>query len=199
MSNNYSVDDNIRSQIKSVAQSRFHIYGADKTTMAEIANDVNMSAANLYRYFKNKHELIEECVWDMLLANLESLQKIINQPSVTVALRLQEFMLSVVHQTHELIEKEPKFNNLIKCINSHGSKITLRQNEMEKSMIKELITEGKESKVFFVSNIKMTVQTIHAAIMFFKDYHIFTVYSLQELEDIVLHTNKLLLNGLLPR
>jgi len=44
------------------ARGRFRTYGPGKTTMAEIAGDVGMSAANLYRYFDNKHELVEACV-----------------------------------------------------------------------------------------------------------------------------------------
>ena len=48
----------VRSQIIEAANARFKHYGYGKTTMAEIAADSGMSAANLYRYFKNKQEII---------------------------------------------------------------------------------------------------------------------------------------------
>jgi AcrR family transcriptional regulator len=46
-----------RLQILDAAHRRFSAYGFGKTTMAEIADDVGMSAANLYRYFENKLDL----------------------------------------------------------------------------------------------------------------------------------------------
>ena len=49
-----------RQKILVAAQERFERYGFNKTTMNEIAKDCEMSAANIYRFFKNKGELIAE-------------------------------------------------------------------------------------------------------------------------------------------
>ena len=45
---------------------RFSEYGYNKTTMAEIAEDAAMSAANLYRYFKNKQDIAAVCSLEKL-------------------------------------------------------------------------------------------------------------------------------------
>ena len=47
----------IRTDILDAAEQRLRTYGYGKTTMAEIATDVGMSAANLYRYFENKLDI----------------------------------------------------------------------------------------------------------------------------------------------
>ena len=44
--------EEIRTQILDAAEARFRTYGFGKTTMAEIASDIDMSTANLYRYFE---------------------------------------------------------------------------------------------------------------------------------------------------
>ena len=46
--------EEIQQRILHAAEERFQQYGYNKTTMAEIARDCDMSAANLYRYFENK-------------------------------------------------------------------------------------------------------------------------------------------------
>lgn len=51
----------IREAILTAAQTRLLRFGYHKTTMAEIANEAGMSAANLYRYFKNKQDIVAEC------------------------------------------------------------------------------------------------------------------------------------------
>ena len=51
------VADEVKQMIIDMADIRFRRYGFGKTTMAEIAKDCCMSAANLYRYFKNKQEI----------------------------------------------------------------------------------------------------------------------------------------------
>jgi AcrR family transcriptional regulator len=43
--------------ILKVAQKRFGLYGLEKTTMKEIASDLNMSKASLYYYFPDKVSL----------------------------------------------------------------------------------------------------------------------------------------------
>ncbi|HEX9647355.1 MAG TPA: helix-turn-helix domain-containing protein, partial [Alphaproteobacteria bacterium] len=49
--------DAVRAQILRAAQARFARYGFNKTTMAEIAADCAMSAANIYRYFDGKGDI----------------------------------------------------------------------------------------------------------------------------------------------
>ena len=51
-------DDKI-ALILSASQKRFGRYGLSKTTMNEIAADVNMSKASLYYYFKNKEDIFK--------------------------------------------------------------------------------------------------------------------------------------------
>jgi len=142
MSSNLKNPDHqsIRTRILDVALSRFRLYGPGKTTMAEIAGDAGMSTGNLYRYFENKHELTEESAWHLLHAQLEQLRDVIQQPSVSAALRLQEFLLTVLQQTHERSEKEPKFDELIEYVTSHGSNLMLRRMEMEQALINELLS-----------------------------------------------------------
>ena len=57
----HATPDLVRENILDAAQARLLRFGYHKTTMAEIADDTGMSAANLYRYFKNKQDIVAEC------------------------------------------------------------------------------------------------------------------------------------------
>lgn len=51
-----------RQQILEAAVRRFNHYGISKTTMVEIANDLNLSKALLYYYFPDKQSLFAACL-----------------------------------------------------------------------------------------------------------------------------------------
>lgn len=50
--------DSKRDQISEVALKRFSHFGVSKTTMSEIADDLNISKASLYYYFPDKTSLV---------------------------------------------------------------------------------------------------------------------------------------------
>lgn len=52
----------IQEAIISTATQLFYNQGFDNTSMRQIANDLDMSVSNLYKYFKNKEDLFSEIV-----------------------------------------------------------------------------------------------------------------------------------------
>ncbi len=58
--------------ILDAADARFADYGYNKTTMAEIASDCEMSVGNLYRHFKNKETIALACMQRKLQAKLDA-------------------------------------------------------------------------------------------------------------------------------
>lgn len=58
--------DDKRNQIIAAALQRFSHFGIAKTTMSEIAEDLNLSKANLYYYFPDKFSLIEAIVYGFM-------------------------------------------------------------------------------------------------------------------------------------
>src|SRR5690606_25600309 len=58
--------DDKRDLIIGAALRRFSRFGIAKTTMSEIADDLNLSKANLYYYFPEKFSLIEAIVYQII-------------------------------------------------------------------------------------------------------------------------------------
>src|SRR5690606_41814195 len=54
--------DKRKEEIVEVALKRFAHYGFNKTTMNEVADDLNITKANLYYYYPDKLELIKDVI-----------------------------------------------------------------------------------------------------------------------------------------
>jgi len=185
-----------RNQILDVANGLFRIYGPGKTTMAEIADAADMSSANIYRYFENKHDLVEECIWQIMLLRLNELCKIVQQPKMSAVTRLREFMLTTLRQAYEGREQAPQLEALIEFASCHYSKLILCKAEQEQLLISEILLQGKSRGEFSVDDPAVTATAIHDAISPFETSCFIGRYSINQLEDMVNDMIDLLLKAL---
>src|SRR5882757_1418746 len=85
----------MRSRIVAMAEHLFRVYGYQKTTVADIAKELKMSPANVYRFFQSKKELTE-AVAHLLMGEVEAAATAIATNSVEpAASRLRRFLASV--------------------------------------------------------------------------------------------------------
>ena len=83
--------EEISRQILSAAEERFKHYGFNKTTMAEIAKDCDMSAANIYRFYDSKEEILAALVDGIFRQTEDLLREVISRPGISSAERLEAF------------------------------------------------------------------------------------------------------------
>src|SRR5262245_9640899 len=60
----------VRTRILDEAERLFRVYGYTKTTVADIARELGMSPANVYRFFPSK-SAIHEALADRMVAEVE--------------------------------------------------------------------------------------------------------------------------------
>ena len=82
-----------RQCILRAAESFFSRYGYGKTTMAEIAGECGMSAANIYRFFKNKDEIVAEMANGWFRKVEGALREVLRRPGLSAAERLEAFIV----------------------------------------------------------------------------------------------------------
>jgi len=113
--------EDIRLEILDAAEARFRVYGLNKTTMAEIAHDTGMSAANLYRYFKNKQDIGAACAQRCIGAQVDLLREVVRTPGLMAAEKLERCVLEMLRYTWETTHDQPKINELVNnIILEHG-------------------------------------------------------------------------------
>ena len=72
-----------RELIIETAQKRFGLYGIEKTSMREIANDLNMTKGSLYYYFSGKRKIyIMQLLRKNRMSSLLNLMKMKRMPQI---------------------------------------------------------------------------------------------------------------------
>ncbi|OUR73222.1 hypothetical protein A9Q78_04590 [Methylophaga sp. 41_12_T18] len=186
----------IRTQILDAAEIRFGQYGYNKTTMAEIARDCDMSAANLYRYFKNKldigAELSQQCLGDKELL----LKNVIDDDALTSSEKLTAFMTSVLHYTYNHFDESPKLSELVEAMTVLRPDVVQKHSHVKLILLCKLLEQGQQKGEFKLSNIEETADAILTAIMLFYYPPTLRLYPLDVLEIKVTNLSRLLLEGL---
>src|SRR5215471_10192207 len=90
------IEPDTRERILVVAERLFRQLGYQKTTVADIAKELRMSPANVYRFFESK-KAIHEGVARVLMGEVEDAAIVILKKPGPAALRLRE-LLSTVHR-----------------------------------------------------------------------------------------------------
>lgn len=187
-----------RVEIIETAQRRFLDIGYNKTTMAEIADDLSMSAANLYRFFKSKQDIAAACAERCLGERGECLNGIVERRGLTAGEKLLAFVLEDIRYTYER-ENEPKVNELIAIVTREHKEIVLSKVESQCQLIAEIIDQGNASGEFNVADVAKTASAIHSSLTLFEVPLFLPLFTKEQFEKMASDLVELLLMGLKKR
>ena len=191
-----NIELDIGSQIVEAAHNRFRHYGYGKTTMAEIAADTGMSAANLYRYFKSKQDIIAECANRCMCERVDRLRAAIRMPGLTAIEQLQTYVLTDLNMSHEMAEDDEKISELVNNITLQRPDMVYKKIEAENSLIAEILAHGNETGEFAIDDIVNTASTIHMSLVVFNVPIFMSLYSLEEFKEKASSIIELIVTGL---
>lgn len=151
--------ESIRDKIIDAASEFFARYGFQKTTMDEIARKLHKAKGALYYYFKGKEELYTEVIKREIDMVRNALNEVIHQDLDPVA-KLEKYF-------------NVRFKMLSQCLNYHETmKADFRESyefvnpvredfeQYERREIKDILTKGKATGYFGLSDIDTSVDVI---------------------------------------
>jgi AcrR family transcriptional regulator len=185
--------------IVDVAEQLFTTRGYRETTIADIALQANMSAANLYRHFENKEDIASACAHRCLEKKNLVLREVLEIPRLTAAERLDAFVLALLRYTHEETLNKPKMSEMIEVVITARPEVIHAMLSNLQSMIAEILAQGNAQKEFSVENVLVTAETVFAAITVFLTPLFMHLYTLPEFERRAHAMVELLLRGLYRR
>ena len=191
--------EHTRAQILEAAQLRFSKYGYGKTTMAEIAKDCNMSAANLYRFFENKHDIGANLSCQCLENQLIILNQIVAQNTRSAAARLEEFVLTLLRSIHQQWSDNPHMDEMVNSICLERREIVEQHIQKKQELITSIIKEGNRLGEFDVSDPDRTAEAVFASFTLFVVPLMMSLFPLAELERKAHEVVHLILMGLNKR
>lgn len=101
-----------RERILTKAQELFRLYGFSKTTVADIAADLKMSSANVYKFFPAKSAIVEACAARGLEAIRQEVTAIMNSGG-KASLRIERVVLAIYHYNRRMLRNERQIFKLV--------------------------------------------------------------------------------------
>ena len=191
--------EEISTQILDAAEARFRTYGFGKTTMAEIASDIGMSTANLYRYFENKLAIGSAMAGRCFSERETLLNEIVFREGLSEAERLEIFVLGVLDNMHGQFSNEPKISELVDVIVKKCPDLVQHKIDSDRQLIKTILQQGIDRDEFDINDADEMASYVQAAIVKFSSPFFIAMFPIEELEKLAKGVVALILNGLVKK
>ncbi len=187
---------NTKNKIMDAAYNRFGHYGYNKTTMAEIAKDCDMSAANIYRFFAGKDEIIVTLVKKILADKQKSLKLISTDNSTTCREKIMMFFQECLEQSHQLYRQNPKIEETVDYICGKHFALIEEHDLVLIEMIASIINQGIKTGEFTPVDPSETARAFFYATVMFHTKRFLNLYSFNDLNEKCRLVIKLLIQAI---
>ncbi|MCI0465653.1 MAG: TetR family transcriptional regulator [Beijerinckiaceae bacterium] len=148
--------------IVEVAEKLFRQLGFQKTTVADIARELNMSPANVYRFFAAKSE-INAAVCRDILAKIESETEKVAMARGSAAQRLQSLIASVERTHHKRYMFDRKLHELVEVAISENWSIMVEHNQRMTAILEQVIAHGIAAGEFRQGDAALAARLVSTA------------------------------------
>lgn len=134
-------------RILDAAERLFKYYGYTKTNVADIARELGMSPANIYRFFASKADIHQALAHRMLDAGYQLAAAILRKPG-DASERLREHILKQYDLTLETMIGEQKVHEMVIVAIEQQWPVIDAHIRRLRSLVTEVVREGMESGEF---------------------------------------------------
>lgn len=134
-------------RILQAAEAQFRHYGYSKTTVADVAKDLGMSPANIYRFFGSKSELLEGVCARMLQQSLEVARAAAALP-LSAEERLRRYSMSHFEFTVATMLDERKVHEMVVVAIEQSWGVIDKHIDEIQAILTEIIADGMEKGEF---------------------------------------------------
>ena len=160
------IETDTRERILVVAERLFRQLGYQKTTVADIAKELRMSPANVYRFFDSKKS-IHEGVARTLMGEVEvEAQRIAAAPG-PAAVRLREMMKTIHRMNTERYVGDSKLHEMVEIAMQEDWGVCVAHMECIASTLGLVIAQGGASGEFEVPDLQLASLCACTAMMRF--------------------------------
>ncbi|HIF17960.1 MAG TPA: TetR/AcrR family transcriptional regulator [Cycloclasticus sp.] len=191
--------EELKEKILDAADKRFKAVGFKKTAMAEIANDLGMSTANLYRYFPSKVDIAEAFAIRCFVEKEQGLAQLLEKGRVSEVERLQAFGLALLHFNYKQLQEYPAINDIIVALCAEKPSLIERKRAGELELMKIILQKGQEVDGWVFDDINVTGRAILTSWIMFTTPTFMQLNTLEELESLLESVMNITINGLQPR
>ncbi|HBH90489.1 TetR/AcrR family transcriptional regulator [Ponticaulis sp.] len=171
-----------REQILRAAMTRILHYGYAKTTMAEIAKDCDMSAGNIYRFFKSKLDIAEAIVRGFNQAFYQLFAEIARRSDEPALPRLTELFKARLERTYHMMQNKTKALEMADVLARERPIYYVEELAQERIYIVQILEQGlKFGEIKPLDNLNFTAEMLQIALMKFESPRFWADESYEEL------------------
>jgi AcrR family transcriptional regulator len=148
------IEPDTRERILVVAERLFRQIGYQKTTVADIAKELRMSPANVYRFFDSKKAIHEGVARGLMGGVEEAAQAIANTPG-PAGQRLRELMKTVHRMNSERYVGDSKLHEMVEIAMEEDWDVCVAHMQLVTETIGAVIAQGAASGEFEVADLQL--------------------------------------------
>jgi AcrR family transcriptional regulator len=160
------VEPDTRERILVVAERLFRQIGYQKTTVADIAKELRMSPANVYRFFESK-KAIHESVARSLMGEVEEVAKAIVTKPGPAATRLRELLTTIHRMNSERYVGDSKLHEMVEIAMEESWEVCVAHMQTVTESIAGVIAQGVASGEFAAPDVPLAAMCTCTAMMRF--------------------------------
>jgi AcrR family transcriptional regulator len=160
------IEPDTRERILVVAERLFRQIGYQKTTVADIAKELRMSPANVYRFFDSKKAIHEGVARGLMGGVEEAAQKIAAVPGPAAG-RLRELMTTIHRMNSERYVGDAKLHDMVAIAMEESWDVCVAHMELIASTIGAVIAQGVASNEFRATEVPLAAHCACTAMMRF--------------------------------
>lgn len=152
--------------ILDTAERLFRTLGYQKTTVADIARELRMSPANVYRFFSSK-AAINEAICARLLAGLDEAAWAVARGPASPQDRVRALFALLQQQTQALFFQERRMHDMVAAALEENWPTVLRHVEMIDEVFRHIVADGQARDVFARLDDREAARFLHGACAIF--------------------------------
>jgi len=158
--------DDTRARIIATAEALFRRLGFAKTAVADIAGELRMSPANVYRFFASKNAIVE-AICQRCLSELDEKAWAVARSRVPAATRMERLFLEILNYHRENLITEKRVHDIVLVAMENNWAAIHAHTEVIRTVIELILRDGIESGEFDAVDPRETSLVIKRSMLAF--------------------------------
>jgi AcrR family transcriptional regulator len=192
--------DDTRARIMDTADALFRRLGYAKTAVADIAAELKMSPANVYRFFSSKNAIVE-AICQRCLGELDDKAWAVARSRGSAAERIERLFLEILAYHKENLLTDQKVNDLVLVAIEHSWDAVRAHKQAIRMVIEKILREGIEGGELEAVDAGPTAKLLMQSMVHFA-HPVLLAQAMQDGEDVeagVVASVRFLLRAITPR
>jgi AcrR family transcriptional regulator len=192
--------DDTRARIMETADALFRRLGYAKTAVADIAAELGMSPANVYRFFPSKNAIVE-AICQRCLSELETKAWAVVRQKAPAAERLEKLFVAIATYNKENLLEEQRVHEVVVVAMEQNWQAIAVHLETMRTMVEVILRDGMAAGEFEPVDPRETAQLIKRSMIAFT-HPLLIADCLEEHEDLqaaVRQSVRFVLRAITPR